>query len=278
MVMELKMSTIATANESLAATALAEPQLGIFSLEGETALITGGGSGIGFAIARCMAMAGARVVLVGRREAELTKGASLIGERAAWLAWDVNELKRADDLIAAAERKAGAPISILVNNAGIHLKKSAVETTSEEFQAVLNTHVLAAHAITRTVLPGMISRQQGSIIFIASMASLFGIPLVLAYAAAKSAHLGMVRTLAAEVSSTGVRVNAIAPGWIDTEMSRKAMAEDAVRKEKVLSRTPLQRFGTPDEVGWATVYLCSPAASFLTGVVLPVDGGMSIGF
>jgi gluconate 5-dehydrogenase len=272
------MNVIASVNESPTEAAQAGPQLGIFSLEGETALITGGGSGIGFAIARCMAMAGARIVLVGRRESELAKVAALIGERAAWLAWDVTELNRAEDLIVAAEQSAGAAISVLVNNAGIHLKKSAVETTTEEFQAVLNTHVLASHALTRTVLPGMIARQQGSIIFIASMASLFGIPLVLAYAAAKSAHLGMVRTLVAEVSGAGVRVNAIAPGWIDTEMSRKAMAEDAVRKDKVLSRTPLQRFGTPDEVGWAVVYLCSPAASFLTGVVLPVDGGVSIGF
>jgi NAD(P)-dependent dehydrogenase (short-subunit alcohol dehydrogenase family) len=107
---------------------------------------------------------------------------------------------------------------------------------------------------------------------------LFGIPLVVAYAAAKTAQLGMVRTLAAELSHSGVRINAIAPGWIETEMSRKAMEGDPARREKVLSRTPLRRFGTPDDIGWAAVYLCSPAAKFITGAVLPVDGGASIGF
>jgi len=90
--------------------------------------------------------------------------------------------------------------------------------------------------------------------------------------------LGMVRTLATEVSSLGVRVNAIAPGWIDSEMSRKAMAGDPARREKVLGRTPLKKFGDAEDVGWAAVYLCSPAAKFVTGVVLPVDGGVSIGF
>jgi gluconate 5-dehydrogenase len=88
----------------------------------------------------------------------------------------------------------------------------------------------------------------------------------------------MVRTLAAELTNSGVRINAIAPGWIETEMSRKAMAGDPTRKQKVLSRTPLRRFGTPDDIGWAAVYLCSPAAKFITGAVLPVDGGASIGF
>jgi gluconate 5-dehydrogenase len=249
-----------------------------FSLDGETALVTGGGSGIGFAIAHCLAQAGAQVVLAGRRETELAKGAAVIGPKARWLAWDVTVLERADDLIHSAEEAAGGPVSILVNNAGVHLKKAAVETSMAEFQAVLQTHVLAAHSLTRAVLPGMVTRGHGSILFTASMASLFGIPLVVAYAAAKTAQLGMVRTLAAEVSNSGVRINAIAPGWIETAMSRQAMEGDPSRKEKVLSRTPLRRFGTPEDIGWAAVYLCSPAARFITGAVLPVDGGASIGF
>jgi NAD(P)-dependent dehydrogenase (short-subunit alcohol dehydrogenase family) len=249
-----------------------------FSLLGETALVTGGGSGIGFAIARCLAAAGARVVLAGRREAELEKGAAIIGARATWLAWDVTEFDRADDLIRAAEKAAGSPVSLLMNNAGVHLKKAAVDTSMVEFQAVLQTHVLAAHSLTRAVLPGMVTRGHGNILFTASMASLFGIPLVVAYAAAKTAQLGMVRTLAAELTNSGVRINAIAPGWIETEMSRKAMEGDPTRKQKILSRTPLGRFGTPDDIGWAAVYLCSPAAKFITGAVLPVDGGASIGF
>jgi NAD(P)-dependent dehydrogenase (short-subunit alcohol dehydrogenase family) len=110
------------------------------------------------------------------------------------------------------------------------------------------------------------------------MASLFGIPKVLAYAAAKSAYLGMVRTLAAEVSEYNVRVNAIAPGWIDSAMMRQALAGDPARRDRILGRTPLKRFGAAEDVGWAAVYLCSPAAKFVTGVILPVDGGVSIGF
>lgn len=249
-----------------------------FSLTGETALITGGGSGLGFAIAQGMAQSGARVVLAGRREPELAKAVAAIGSQASLVAHDVTDLARADELVRTAEKKAGAPLSILVNNAGIHLKKNAVETTSEEFQSILETHVLAAHALTRAVLPGMISRRHGNILFMASMASLFGIPQVIAYAAAKSALAGMARTLATEVSGQGVRVNAIAPGWIESDMSRKAMEGDPARKQKILSRTPIKCFGQSEDIGWAAVYLCSPAAKFVTGVVLPVDGGMSIGF
>jgi gluconate 5-dehydrogenase len=110
------------------------------------------------------------------------------------------------------------------------------------------------------------------------MAALFGIPQVVAYAAAKSAHLGMVRTLAAEVSGQGVRVNAIAPGWIESDMMRRALDGDPARRDKILGRTPMGRFGEAQDIGWAAVYLCSPAAKFVTGVVLPVDGGASIGF
>ncbi len=249
-----------------------------FSLAGHTALITGGGTGLGFGIARCLATAGAQVVLVGRRDTELATAAQVIGAAASYVAHDVTQLHRATELIAAAEKAAGSPLSILVNNAGIHLKKPAVETTPEEFQSVLTTHVCAAQALVGAVLPGMLQRKHGNILFTASMASLFGIPLVMAYSAAKSAYLGMMRSLATEVSSQGVRVNALAPGWIDSDMMRKALAGDPARRDKILGRTPMGCFGDAEDVGNAAVYLCSPAAKFVTGVVLPVDGGVSIGF
>lgn len=249
-----------------------------FRLEGETALITGGATGLGFGIGRCFVAAGAGVVLVGRRETELRKAVAALGRRAAYVAQDVTEVERAGELIRAAEHTAGAPMSILVNNAGIHLKNAAVDTTPGEFQSVMQTHVLAAHALSRAVLPGMITRQHGNILFTASMASLFGIPLVVAYSAAKSACLGMVRTLAVEVSGHGVRVNAIAPGWIQSAMLEKTLGQDPGRSQKILGRTPMGHFGEAADVGWAAVYLCSPAAKFVTGVVLPVDGGVSIGF
>jgi gluconate 5-dehydrogenase len=105
-----------------------------------------------------------------------------------------------------------------------------------------------------------------------------GMPLVIAYSAAKSAYVGMTRALASEVSIERVRVNAIAPGWIESPMLRKALSGDEKRSNKILSRTPMARFGDPEDIGWAAVYLCSPAAKFVTGVILPIDGGASMGF
>ncbi|MCC5843706.1 MAG: SDR family oxidoreductase [Verrucomicrobia bacterium] len=249
-----------------------------FDLSGECALITGGGSGLGLAMAQCMAAAGARVVLVGRRESELLQAAESIGEVASVVAQDITRLEAAPELVATAEERAGCPVSILVNNAGIHVKKPVEETSAEEFQSVLSTHLCAAHALNRAVIPGMKARGHGNILYTASMASLFGIPWVVAYSAAKSAQLGVVRSMASELSPAGIRVNAIAPGWIDSAMMRKALAGDEARSNKILSRTPLGCFGEAEDIGWAAVYLVSPAAKFVTGVCLPVDGGASIGF
>jgi len=221
--------------------------------------------------------AGARVVLIGRREEVLRKAVQKLGRRAIAQPHDITKIDQAEDLINTVTRRVG-PISILVNNAGIHLKKPAVETTPAEFDSLLQTHVVAAFSLTRAVLPGMIKRRRGSILFTASMASLIGIPSVVAYSAAKSAYLGIVRTLAAEISGHGIRINAIAPGWIESKMMRRALSGDPERAQKIISRTPMKRFGSPDDIGWAATFLCSPAARFITGIVLPVDGGASIGF
>lgn len=249
----------------------------VFSLEREVAMITGGGTGIGLAIARAMASAGARVVLVGRREAELAAACGELGPRSSYVVHDVTQLDGAEALVKRVTSEAG-PVTCLVNNAGIHVKKPAVDTTQEEFELVMRTHVFGAHALTRAVAPGMIARRGGSILFTASMASLFGIPLIIAYTAAKSAIGGMVKAYSTEFSPHGVRVNAVAPGWIETEMSRKALAGDPVRRDRILTRTPMGRLGKPEDIGWAAVYLTSPAAEFVTGVMLSVDGGISIGF
>ncbi|HEX3601596.1 MAG TPA: SDR family oxidoreductase [Lacipirellulaceae bacterium] len=248
-----------------------------FSLTGETALITGGGTGLGLGIARSFVQSGARVVLVGRRAGVLQAAAKELGAAAEWIEHDILKLDRAETLLREASKRVG-PISILVNNAGIHIKKPAIELRPEEFQSVLQTHLVAAFSLTRAVLPEMIERRHGSILFSASMASLIGLPLVSAYAAAKAGHLGLVRSLATEVSQYGVRVNAIAPGWIESEMMRSALNGDPTRAAKVLGRTPMNHFGKPEDIGWAATYLCSPAAKFVTGIVLPVDGGASIGF
>ena len=248
-----------------------------FTLENETALITGGGSGLGLGMARCFHQAGARVILTGRREEVLAQACDELGDGAAYAAMDITDFQAAAARFKELVQAHGQP-TILVNNAGIHLKKPAVKTEPDEFEAVLRTHLTAAQNLSRLVLPDMLERRHGNILFIASMASYIGIPNVIAYSAAKSACLGMVRALTAEVSGQGIRVNAIAPGWIETPMLHQALDGDPERQAKILSRTPMGTFGTPEDIGWAAVYLCSPAARFTTGAVLPVDGGASIGF
>jgi NAD(P)-dependent dehydrogenase (short-subunit alcohol dehydrogenase family) len=249
----------------------------VFNLAGQTALITGGGTGLGLGMAKCFVAAGAKVILVGRRKEELEKACAALGANAFALTGDVAKLEAIPGLLKQAEKLAG-PISILVNNAGVHLKKASLETSDAEFAAVLQTHVFGAFALSRECGRRMVERKSGNILFTASMASLFGIPLVVAYSAAKSAITGMVRTLAVELGAQGVRVNAIAPGWIESDMMNQALEGDPAREAKILGRTPMNRFGAAEDVGWAAVYLCSPAAQFVTGVVLPVDGGVAIGF
>jgi len=248
-----------------------------FDLTEQTALITGGGTGLGLGMARCLVAAGAKAVLVGRRKSELDKAVAVLGKNASALVGDVTKLESAPTLVEQAEKMAG-PVTILINNAGVHLKKPATGTSDTEFANVLQTHVFGAFALTREVGRRMIERRNGCVLFTASMASFMGLPQIVAYTTAKSAYLGLVRALAAEWGPHGVRVNAIAPGWIDSDMLDQALRGDPSRKAKIISRTPLGRFGEPDDIGWAAVYLASPAAKFLTGVVLPVDGGAAIGF
>ena len=248
-----------------------------FRLDGQLALVTGGGTGLGFGISQAMMEAGARVVMTGRREGVLQDACVQLKGGAQYLPHDIADLRSVPALVEEVEERFG-PLHILVNNAGNHLKKPAVETTDDEFAVVLQTHLFGAFALTRECARRMIARKHGAIVMIASMTSLFGIPSVSAYGAAKSAVAGLARLLATEFSPHGVRINAIAPGWFDTALNRQAFAGDPGRLEKILSRTPMGRVGEPIDVGHAAVYLCSPAAKFVTGVVLPVDGGASIGF
>jgi len=248
-----------------------------FSLQGEHALITGGGTGLGLGIAQGFIAAGARVTLVGRRPEPLQAAVAELGKNAACIATDITDAEQIAGLVSTAEQQQGL-LTILVNNAGIHLKKPAADTTDAEFQAVIQTHVFAAFSLSREVAKGMLARGKGSILFTASMTSFIGMTQVVAYSAAKSAYLGMVRALAAEWSSKGVRVNAIAPGWIQSEMLDRALSGDPARRQKIIGRTPMGRMGAPDDIAWAAIYLSSPAAKFVTGVILPIDGGANSGF
>jgi gluconate 5-dehydrogenase len=247
-----------------------------FRLDGEVALITGGGTGIGLAIARCMAEAGAQVVIAGRTESTLRQACESIGPACTSECYDVTQFEKAPALVERIRKRLGK-ISILVNDAGVHLKKPAIETSEAETARILETHLLGGLALTRACAPGMIQARSGAILFMGSMSSLLGIPMVIAYTAAKTACVGAVRALASELSPHNVRVNAILPGWIETEMLHRALDSDPKRRQRILDRTLMQRFGSPEDIGHAAVYLCSPAAGFVTGTALAVDGGASIG-
>jgi NAD(P)-dependent dehydrogenase (short-subunit alcohol dehydrogenase family) len=268
-----------TSNGATLATAepAAQPGLQVFSLAGRVALITGGGTGIGFEIARCMVAAGATVIITGRRESVLQESAAELGEGAHFLVNDVADLGSLDGLVEQLEATHG-PLDILVNNAGINMKKPALEVTDEDFNRIIHTNLNAVFALTRAAAKRMVARRSGSILMISSMAAYYGIDRVVAYAASKSAVEGMVKVLASEFSAQGVRVNAIAPGFIETEMSRTAMNSDPDRRDRAMRRTPMGKFGKPSDIGHAAVFLASEAARYVTGVSLPVDGGNSIGF
>ncbi|MCC5846904.1 MAG: SDR family oxidoreductase [Verrucomicrobia bacterium] len=248
-----------------------------FDLKGKTALITGGGTGLGAGMAACFVRAGAKVILVGRREEPLRQTAEALGGSSVWFTADLqNEVSIASLVAGVLDAHGG--VDILVSNAGVHLKKDAVNTSMDELETVLRTHVTGAHALISGLAPSMQERGEGSILLICSMTALMGMPRVIAYTAAKSALLGMVRAYSSEFAPLGVRVNGIAPGWIESPMLRQALSGDPAREQRILQRTHLARFGDPDDIGHAAVYLSSPAAKFITGITLPVDGGASSGF
>ncbi len=248
-----------------------------FDLTGKHAVVTGGGKGLGFATAKALVQQGASVTIAGRNEELLRNACKELGKKAAYKVIDLSDLSLIPEFVKEVESQTG-PIDILVNNAGINLKKEAVNVTDEEFGDIVKVNQQAVFAITREVAKFMLQRQSGSIVMISSMAAQYGLPKVVAYTASKTAIEGMTRSLAVELSPSGIRVNCIAPGFIATDMSAKALNNDPERKAKVMGRTPMGKLGEPADIGNAVVYLSSNAAKYVTGVVLCVDGGNSIGF
>jgi len=248
----------------------------VFSLSGRRALVTGGGSGLGFGVAKCFAEAGAEVVLVGRDADKLTNAATALGPKARTAVYDVTDVDDAEAFAKRVEAEIG-PISILVNNAGNTCKKPIDEMTVEDFRRVTDTHVTGAFALSRAFL-GQLEREKGSILFTASMASYIGVPFIAGYSAAKSAYVGLVHALATELAPRGVRVNGVAPGWIDSAIFREATSKDPARLAKIMGRIPMNRTGEPEDIGWAMTYLASNAAKYVTGHIVVVDGGALHGF
>ncbi|ACU62276.1 SDR family NAD(P)-dependent oxidoreductase [Chitinophaga pinensis] len=242
------------------------------------AIVTGGGSGIGFAIATQFVQHNIYTVIVGRDEQKLRNACEQLGPGSECYTCDLSDLNAIPVMVDMIISRYGH-IDILVNNAGINMKKSFTEVTDEEFQDILQTNVTAVFALSREVVKHQLEKKiSGCLINISSMASQYGIPKVIAYTASKSAIEGMTKAMATELSPYGIRINCIAPGFIATDMSAKALESDPERKAKALGRTPLGYLGRPADIGAAALFLASDAAQYITGVVLPVDGGNAIGF
>jgi len=242
------------------------------------AIVTGGGSGIGLAIAEKFTQSNIRTIIIGRDQKKLDSAKEKLGDLCEPISYDVNELTGIPKLIDGLVKRFGK-IDILVNNAGINLKKDFTEVTDEDFQKVILTNVTSVFVFSREVVKCMLETKNGGVIInISSMAAQYGLPRVIGYSASKNAIDGMTRAMAVELSPKGIRVNAIAPGFITTPMTAKAFSDDPARLNKALARTPMGRLGEPADIGDAALFLVSDAAKFITGVILPVDGGNSIGF
>jgi NAD(P)-dependent dehydrogenase (short-subunit alcohol dehydrogenase family) len=243
-----------------------------FSLEGKIALVIGGTSGIGKEIARGFLESGARVIVAGRREekmqaavAELRAAGDAHGHAA-----DVRDPDALRGLIGITLAHHGH-LDILVNSQGIIILKPAEEFVVEDWQALMQTNLRSVFFACTEVGRHMLGRGQGAIINIASLASYRGWPRSALYAISKAGVVSLTETLAAEWATRGVRVNAIAPGFFLTDLNRDKLTED--RKARAIARTPAGRFGELEELVGAAIYLASPAASFVTGETIRVDGG-----
>lgn len=241
------------------------------------AVVTGGGSGLGLAIATKFTANKIKTIITGRDTEKLQAAADSMGPLCIPLVLDMNQPDTFPGFVKKINEQHG-DINILVNNAGINLKKEMFDVSEEEFLKIFNTNVLGVFSLSKAVGRNMVDRGSGSIINISSMAAHYGIPKVIAYTASKSAIEGMTRSMAVELSPKGIRVNCIAPGFIETKMSAAALNNDPERKNRVLSRTPMGKLGLPQDVANACYFLASDESAFITGTIIPVDGGNSIGF
>lgn len=247
----------------------------IFSLEGQRALVTGGASGIGQAIALGLAAAGADVAITVHSQggAETLAGIEPTGRKGAALPADLSALDTAgaNRLVDAAEAALG-PIDILINNAGIIRRAPISEHTEADWRAVMATNLDAVWFLSQAAGRRMQGRAHGRIVTIASVLSFQGGVRVPGYTAAKHAVAGLTKALANELAASGVSVNAIAPGYIATD-NTQALREDPERSRQILERIPAGRWGDPRDIAGAAIFLASPAAAYMHGHILAVDGG-----
>lgn len=250
--------------------------LSLFSLAGKRALVTGSSRGLGYAMAKSLAGAGASVVLNARDTEALGQAASELAATGAdvkGVAFDVTSIESIEEAVDYVETDLG-PIDILINNAGLQFRAPLHEFPLDKFELMLATHVTGTFAVARTVAQGMIKRQSGKIINICSLLSNHARPSVAPYGAAKAAIANLTRGMATDWARYGLNVNAIAPGYFKTELNAALMA-DPEFNAWIEKRTPMGRWGEVDELGPAAIFLASNASSFVNGHILYVDGAFT---
>jgi 2-deoxy-D-gluconate 3-dehydrogenase len=250
----------------------------LFDLAGRVAVVTGGNGGIGLGIARGLADAGAAIVIAGRNKAKSDAAAHGLRERGARVATieaDVTQEEACRAAIRAAVDAFGR-LDILVNNAGTNIRKRPEEYSLAEWQAVLAANLASAFLCSQAAYPEMRRGGGGKIINIGSMMSIFGTSFAAPYAASKGGMVQMSRALATAWAKDNIQVNAVLPGWIDTELTRAARQQVEGLHERVLQRTPEGRWGLPEDFAGIAVFLASRASDFVTGTAIPVDGGYSV--
>ncbi len=249
-----------------------------FDLRGKVAIVTGGNGGIGLGMARGLADAGADIAVVGRTE---TKSAAAVedlkrrGVKAIAVATDVTDKAAVEAMIARVGKELGR-IDILVNNAGMSIRKPPHELELDEWNKVIDTNLTSAFVCSKAAYPALKASRAGKIINIGSMMSIFGASFAPAYAASKGGIVQFTRACATAWAPDGIQVNAILPGWIDTDLTRGARQQVSGLHERVLARTPADRWGHIDDFAGIAVFLASPASDFVTGTAIPVDGGYSV--
>jgi len=243
----------------------------------DVALITGGGTGIGLSIAKKLHSMKKTVVLTGRRKEKLLEAKKLLKSRCYIYENDISDLNSIPQLTNYIEKNIG-PINILINNAGMHLRKIAIETTDEEWKNVIDTNLNSVFSLSRECAKKMMRRKKGNIILVGSVTTIMGLPDVTAYATSKTALSGLARTLAIELGKYSINVNCICPGFIKTAIFDRVRKKDPKRFKKILSRTPLDRFGKVEDISNVVGFLCSSEADFITGTTIPIDGGFHSSF
>jgi 2-deoxy-D-gluconate 3-dehydrogenase len=249
----------------------------LFDLHGKVALVTGGNGGIGLGIARGLAQAGADVAIAGRNQAKLAAALdelTSLGAQAVSIVADVTDGAAVQRMVAETAERLGG-VDILIANAGMNIRKAPQEYTIEEWRQIVDTNMTSVFTCCQAIYPEMKRRGGGKIVTIGSMASLFGFEVAAIYAATKGAVVQLTRSLAAAWAKDNIQVNSILPGWIDTDLTKRARQVVGDLSERVVKGTPAGRWGQPDELAGAAVFFSSRASDFVTGTALPVDGGFS---